>query len=92
MVYVYLVGGMIGIVLLFYIKYLRTDRELIQNDLDLYQNLHKLETERVKKLEKAFENEERKARDEYYNDKNPSALDVANRLRARLKASKTRTL
>ncbi len=92
MTYVFIIGGVVGLVLLFYIKYLRADRDLIKNDLDLYQNLHKLETERVKKLEKAFENEERKARDAYLNDKNPSALDVANRLRARLKASKTRTL
>lgn len=92
MTYVFIIGGVVGLVLLFYIKYLRADRDLIKNDLDLYQNLHKLETERVKKLEKAFENEERKARDEYLNNKNPSALDVANRLRARLKASKTRTL
>ena len=92
MVYVYLIGGIVGLILVFYIRYLQADRDLIKNDLDLYQNLHKLETERVKKLEKAFENEERKARDAYLNDKNPSALDVANRLRARLKASKTRTL
>ena len=92
MTYVFIIGGVVGLVLLFYIKYLRADRDLIKNDLDLYQNLHKLETERVKKLEKAFENEERKARDAYLNNKNPSALDVANRLRARLKASKTRTL
>lgn len=92
MTYVFIIGGVVGLVLLFYIKYLRADRDLIKNDLDLYQNLHKLETERVKKLEKAFENEERKARDAYLNDKNPSALDVANRLRARLKASKTRAL
>lgn len=92
MVYVYLIGGIVGLILVFYIRYLRADRDLIKNDLDLYQNLHKLETERVKKLEKAFENEERKARDEYLNNKNPTAIDVANRLRARLKASKTRTL
>lgn len=92
MTYVFIIGGVVGLVLLFYIKYLRADRDLIKNDLDLYQNLHKLETERVKKLEKAFENEERKARDEYFNNKNPSALDVANRLRARLKASKANSL
>lgn len=92
MVYVYLIGGIVGLILVFYIRYLQADRDLIKNDLDLYQNLHKLETERVKKLEKAFENEERKARDEYLNNKNPTAIDVANRLRARLKASKTRTL
>lgn len=92
MTYVFIIGGVVGLVLLFYIKYLRADRDLIKNDLDLYQNLHKLETERVKKLEKAFENEERKARNEYLNNKNPSAIDVANRLRARLKASKANSL
>jgi hypothetical protein len=92
MVYLALLGGIVGLVLLFYVKYLRADRDLIKNDLDLYQNLHKVEVDHVRKLEKALENEERKARDEYYADKNPSALDVANRLRARLKASKTRSL
>lgn len=92
MVYVYLIGGIVGLILVFYIRYLQADRDLIKNDLDLYQNLHKLETERVKKLEKAFENEERKARDEYLNNKNPTAIDVANRLRARLKASKANSL
>lgn len=92
MVYVYLIGGIVGLILVFYIRYLQADRDLIKNDLDLYQNLHKLETERVKKLEKAFENEERKARDAYLNNKNPTAIDVANRLRARLKASKANSL
>ncbi len=92
MTYVLLIGGVVGMLLLFYIRYLKADRDLAKNDLDLYQNLHKLETDRVRKLEKALENEERKARNEYYADKNPSALDVANRLRARLKASKANSL
>jgi hypothetical protein len=92
MVYVILIGGILGLVLMFYIKYLKADRDLIKNDLDLYQNLHKVEVDHVRKLEKALENEERKAREEYANNKNPSAIDIANRLRARLKASKTRAL
>lgn len=92
MIYVYLLGGIAALAVLFYIRYLQADRDLVKNDLDLYQSMHKMEVDRVHKLEKALENEERKARNEYLADKNPTALDVANRLRARLKASKTGTL
>ena len=92
MVYFYFILGAAGLALLFYIRYLRADRDFLKNDLDLYRGLHKIETEHTKKLEKAFENEERKARDDYEANKNPSALDAANRLRARLKASKARAL
>jgi len=56
-----LTTGLIIVGLTFYIKYLRADRDIVKNDLDLYKNLHTIEKEHVNKLEQnAFVDEERR--------------------------------
>ena len=59
--WVLLAAGIVIAGLTFYIKYLRADRDIIKNDLDLYKNLHTIEKEHVNRLEQnAFVDEERR--------------------------------
>ena len=59
--WVLLAAGIVIAGLTFYIKYLRADRDIVKNDLDLYKNLHTIEKEHVNKLEQnAFVDEERR--------------------------------
>ena len=61
MSWVLLVAGLIIAGLTFYIEYLRADRDIVKNDLDLYKNLHTIEKEHVNKLEQnAFVDEEKR--------------------------------
>ena len=79
-----LTTGLIIVGLTFYIKYLRADRDIVKNDLDLYKNLHTIEKEHVNRLEQnAFVDEERRR-----NEPKKDIPDLVTSLRGKLSKDK----
>ncbi len=66
-----------------YTRYLKADRDLVKNDLELYTSMYTLEKERTEKLEKAALEQEKKAKDRYEKDTR-SPADIAKSIRDRL--------